>query len=245
MILPNNKAMYHNMPQYSTHAPIKSWPEQERPRERLLKQGPHSLSDAELLAIFLRSGSKQHSAVSLSRQLIQHFGGLNPVFDCSLAQLTAFHGIGSTKYAQLMAVKELGRRYIQHDYLLAKKPFDQSQKVIDFLRYQLQGEKQEVFAVLCLDNELCQLDFSILFYGSINQCPFSSNQFSRHIVEQHAAQIIICHTHPFGQAIPSEADHQLTQKIDNICTLLEITLIDHCIISPTGSFSFAEHQLMP
>ncbi|MBF7683818.1 DNA repair protein RadC [Acinetobacter sp. B5B] len=229
---------------YHTTSPIHSWPEQERPRERLLKQGPHSLSDAELLAIFLRSGSQQHSAVSLARQLIQHFGGLNPIFDCSLEQLTAFHGIGSTKYAQIMAVKELGRRYMEQDYLLAKKPLNQSKHVIDFLRYQLQGEKQEVFAVLCLDAELCQLDFSVLFYGSLNQCQFSSNQFTRHIIKHHASQIIICHTHPFGHAHPSDADYQLTTDIQKICSLLEIQLVDHCIIAPTGSFSFAEHQLI-
>lgn len=232
------------MSHYHATSPIHSWPIQERPRERLLKQGPHSLSDAELLAIFLRSGSQQHSAVSLARQLIQHFGGLGAVFDCSLEQLTAFHGIGHTKYAQLMAVKELGKRYIEQDYASTKRPFDQSKKVVDFLRYQLQGEKQEVFAVLCLDAALCLLDFRILFYGSLNQCQFSSNQFTRHIVSQHASQIIICHTHPFGHAVPSEEDLQLTTQIQKICNLLEIKLVDHGIIAPTGSFSFAEHKLL-
>ena len=93
---------------------IKQWPEQERPRERLLLQGARSLSDAELLAIFLRSGSKQHSAVELARLLIQHFGHLNAVFDSSLDDLKQFHGIGESKYSQLMAVKELGRRYLKH-----------------------------------------------------------------------------------------------------------------------------------
>ena len=94
---------------------IKDWPEQERPRERLIQQGANSLSDAELLAIFLRSGSKQHSAVELARIMLQHYGGLNPIFDATLEDLSQFHGIGATKYAQLMAVKELGRRYIaQH-----------------------------------------------------------------------------------------------------------------------------------
>ena len=93
---------------------IKAWPEQERPRERLLSQGAQSLSDAELLAIFLRSGSRQHSAVELARILIQHFGGLNPIFDASLEELSQFNGIADTKYAQLMAVKELGRRYLNN-----------------------------------------------------------------------------------------------------------------------------------
>jgi len=95
---------------------IKHWPEQERPRERLIQQGAASLSDAELLAIFLRSGSRQHSAVELSRMLLQHFGGLNPILDAGLQDLSQFHGIGASKYAQLIAVKELGRRYISAIY---------------------------------------------------------------------------------------------------------------------------------
>lgn len=226
------------------HCSIKSWPVQERPRERLLKQGAESLSDAELLAIFLRSGSKQHSAVELSRQLIQHFGGLNPIFDCSMADLTAFHGIGSTKYVQLMAVKELGRRYVENDYSSGKQSFDCAENVIKFLRYQLQGEKQEVFAVLCLDADLNQLHFKKLFFGSLNQCHFSMNTFTRYIIESHASQIIICHTHPFAVAKPSQSDLQLTKKIQQTCHLLEINLIDHCIISPTSSFSFLEHGLI-
>jgi DNA repair protein RadC len=101
---------------HSIKQSIKAWPQQERPRERLLEQGASSLSDAELLAIFLRSGSRQHSAVELARLLIQHFGGLNPVFDASQEELCQFHGMGATKYSQLMAVKELGRRYLNNHF---------------------------------------------------------------------------------------------------------------------------------
>lgn len=143
---------------------IKNWPEQERPRERLLQQGPQSLSDAELLAIFLRSGSKQHSAVELSRLLIQHFGSLNAVFDSSLSELTQFNGIGATKYSQLLAVKELGRRYLDHHFQKNNLSLHSSDLVLDYLRYELKGEKQEVFAVLCLDPELRKLHFKKLFF---------------------------------------------------------------------------------
>ena len=131
---------------------IKQWPKQERPRERLLQQGAQSLSDAELLAIFLRSGSKQHSAVELSRILIQHFGNLNQVFDASLEELSQFHGIADTKYSQLMAVKELGRRYLKHQ-LDHGIDLSSSDLIRDYLRYELVGESQEVFAVLCLDSQ--------------------------------------------------------------------------------------------
>lgn len=227
-----------------TISSIKTWPVQERPRERLLKQGAHSLSDAELLAIFLRSGSKQHSAVELARQLIQHYGGLNPIFDSNLNDLTDFHGIGQTKYAQLMAVKELGRRYIENQYSIEKQNFDCTHKVIDFLRYQLQGEKEEVFAVLCLNANLELIEFKKLFFGSTHQCHVLVNQLMRYVLNKQAVQIIITHNHPTGHATPSEADIELTRTIQNACQLLEVHLIDHCIISPIGSFSFAEKNLL-
>lgn len=223
---------------------IKNWPEQERPRERLLQQGPQSLSDAELLAIFLRSGSRQHSAVELSRLLIQHFGSLNAVFDSSLSELTQFNGIGATKYSQLLAVKELGRRYLDHHFQKNNLSLHSSDLVLDYLRYELKGEKQEVFAVLCLDPELRKLHFKKLFFGSMQHCAVSVNQTLRYALQQHACQLVIAHNHPFGSAQPSAEDIALTKQLENACKLVEIHLLDHFIISPEGSFSFAEQQLL-
>ncbi|USP41013.1 DNA repair protein RadC [Acinetobacter sp. XS-4] len=223
---------------------IKNWPEQERPRERLLQQGPQSLSDAELLAIFLRSGSRQHSAVELSRLLIQHFGSLNAVFDSSLSELTQFNGIGATKYSQLLAVKELGRRYLDHHFQKNNLSLHSSDLVLDYLRYELKGEKQEVFAVLCLDPELRKLHFKKLFFGSVQHCAVSVNQTLRYALQQYACQLVIAHNHPFGSAQPSAEDIALTQQLEHACKLVEIHLLDHFIISPEGSFSFAEQQLL-
>ena len=223
---------------------IKHWPEQERPRERLIQQGASSLSDAELLAIFLRSGSRQHSAVELSRILLQHFGGLNPIFDARLQDLNQFHGIGASKYAQLMAVKELGRRYSAQYLKQEKVELSNSKALLDFLKFELLGETQEVFAVLCLDVHLRKISFKKMFYGSLNSCEISINQLLRHAINQHASNIVIAHNHPFGMPLPSTADIQLTQRILTACDLLEIHLIDHCIISPEGSCSFAEHGLI-
>ena len=223
---------------------IKHWPEQERPRERLIQQGASSLSDAELLAIFLRSGSRQHSAVELSRILLQHFGGLNPIFDTTLQDLSQFHGIGETKYVQLMAVKELGRRYISQHLKQEKIELSHSKALLDFLKFELLGETQEIFAVLCLDVHLRKISFKKMFYGSLNSCEISINQLLRHAINQHASNIVIAHNHPFGRAHASDADIQLTQRILTACHLLEINLIDHCIVSPEGSYSFAEHGLI-
>ena len=222
---------------------IKQWPEQERPRERLLLQGAHSLSDAELLAIFLRSGSKQHSAVELARLLIQHFGHLNAVFDSSLDDLKQFHGIGESKYSQLMAVKELGRRYLKHQ-LNQGLDLSRSDLIRDYLRYELIGESQEVFAVLCLDSQLRKLSFKKLFYGSVNYCNISINQLLRYVIQKHATFIVIAHNHPKGFAKPSREDYDLTQEILKACQLLEIELLDHMIIAAEQSYSFAEHGLI-
>ena len=222
---------------------IKQWPKQERPRERLLLQGAHSLSDAELLAIFLRSGSKQHSAVELARLLIQHFGHLNAVFDSSLDDLKQFHGIGESKYSQLMAVKELGRRYLKHQ-LNQGLDLSRSDLIRDYLRYELIGESQEVFAVLCLDSQLRKLSFKKLFYGSINYCNISINQLLRYVIQKHATFIVIAHNHPKGFAKPSREDYDLTQEILKACQLLEIELLDHMIIAAEQSYSFAEHGLI-
>lgn len=222
---------------------IKQWPEQERPRERLLLQGAHSLSDAELLAIFLRSGSKQHSAVELARLLIQHFGHLNAVFDSSLDDLKQFHGIGESKYSQLMAVKELGRRYLKHQ-LNQGLDLSRSDLIRDYLRYELIGEFQEVFAVLCLDSQLRKLSFKKLFYGSVNYCNICINQLLRYVIQKHATFIVVAHNHPKGFAKPSREDYDLTQEILKACQLLEIELLDHMIIAAEQSYSFAEHGLI-
>ena len=223
---------------------IKHWPEQERPRERLLQQGANSLSDAELLAIFLRSGSQQHSAVELARLLLQHFGGLAPILNAELPQLSQFHGIGASKYSQLMAVKELGRRYVAQQLQQQSLALQNSSQLLDYLRFELLGETQEVFAVLCLDSQLRKLNFKKLFFGSLNYCSVSLNQLLRYALQQQASSIVIAHNHPFGQARPSAADIALTQQIQQACQLLEIQLIDHCIIAATGSFSFAEQGLI-
>ena len=224
--------------------PIKDWPEHERPRERLLAYGAASLSDAELLTIFLRSGSKQHSVIELARLLIQHFGGLNAILDAPMESLSQFHGMGPSKYSQLMAIKELGRRYISQHLAEESLVLEDSARLIEFLRFELLGEQQEVFAVLCLDAELRKISFKKLFYGSLNSCEISINQLLRFAISAHASHIVIAHNHPFASATPSTADLRLTEKIQHACQLVDIRLIDHCIISKEGSFSFAEHQLI-
>lgn len=223
---------------------IKKWPEQERPRERLLQQGASSLSDAELLAIFIRSGSTQHSAVELARLLLHHFGSLNAIFDADLNALSQFHGIGPTKYSQLMAVKELGRRYSSQQLKHPQSELTHSAELLKFLQYEFSGERQEVFAVLCLDAHLRKINFKKLFFGALNSCEVSINHLLRYAIAQHTTFMVVAHNHPFGKALPSQADLELTERIANASQLLDIQLIDHFVLSPDGAFSFAEHGLI-
>jgi len=223
---------------------IKNWPENERPRERLLHFGASHLSDAELIAIFLRSGSQQHSAVELARLLIQHFGQLSVLLDAPYREFSQFHGIGTSKYAQLMAVKELGLRYVSTNLMQDKLELNNSTQLINYLKFELLNETQEVFAVLCLDSHLRKIHFKKLFFGSINSCEISINTLLRYAIMQQATSIIVAHNHPLGMPFPSNTDIQLTHQIQYACQMVDIQLIDHCIISLEGHFSFAEHSLL-
>lgn len=225
----------------STLQSIKHWPSSERPRERLLNQGASSLSDAELLAIFLRSGSKQHSAVELARLLLQHFGGLQQVLNAEPEAVCAFHGMGSSKYAHLLAAKELGRRYLKQ--ALVQVPIlDSPERLWQFLSYELQHYRYEVFAALVLDADLRFIDFKILFEGQLNGCLVSINRLMSYALKHHATHLVVAHTHPHSLAIASKADEQLTEQIRLACQLLEIQFIDHLILSQNDYYSFAAHQ---
>ena len=182
--------------------------------------------------------------MELARLLIQHFGHLSTLLDAPLQEISQFHGMGVSKFTQLMAVKELGRRYIAEHLRQDVLELNHSRKIMDYLRFELLGETQEVFAVLCLDAGLRKISFKKMFYGSINSCEISINQLLRHAIQQQATSIVIAHNHPLGQSRPSAADLELTQQIAKACHLVEIRLIDHCIIAREGSFSFAEQQLI-
>ena len=222
---------------------IKHWPAQERPRERLISLGAAQLTDAELLAIFLRSGTQQYSAVELARRLIQQFGSLSALLDAPQSALMQCHGLGPSKYSQLMAVKELGKRYLAVQ-LQQPAPLDHSQAVQQYLRYELADETQEVFAVLCLDAELRKIAFKKLFYGAQQYCSVSINQILRYVIAQGACSVVVAHNHPQADVKPSTADIALTQQLAQALKLVEVELIDHIIIAKMGHFSFAEQHLL-
>ena len=223
---------------------ITDWPEDERPRERLLAQGAAALSDAELLALFLRVGVKGQSAVDLARTLIGHFGSLNRLFAASLAEFSAIPGMGPAKYAQLQAVLEMARRALaeamKQDSLL-----NTPDTVRDYLRLHLAGLRHEVFFALWLDAQNRLIAAEELFRGTLTQASVYPREVVKKALAHNAAAVVLAHNHPSGVAEPSSADSQLTRELKQALALIDVRVLDHFIVAGTASpLSFAERGLL-
>lgn len=222
---------------------IKCWPVSERPRERLLNQGAAALSDAELLAIFLRTGSARHSAIDMARQMINQFGGLINLLNANQQDLLDCHGMGTAKVAHLMAALELGRRYVGQQ-LQQQSQLNEPALVKQYFAQQLRYEPREVFAAMFLDSQLRLIQFEKIFYGSMTQCSVHIREIIRLAMSHRAVNLIVAHNHPDAPASPSNADRQLTRQLAQACQLLEVHLIDHVIVGQDHILSFAEEGLM-
>jgi DNA repair protein RadC len=222
---------------------IKCWPVSERPRERLLNQGAAALSDAELLAIFLRTGSARHSAIDMARQMISQFGGLINLLNANQQDLLDCHGMGTAKVAHLMAALELGRRYVGQQ-LQQQSQLNEPALVKQYFAQQLRYEPREVFAAMFLDSQLRLIQFEKIFYGSMTQCSVHIREIIRLAMSHRAVNLIVAHNHPDAPASPSNADRQLTRQLAQACHLLEVHLIDHVIVGQDHILSFAEEGLM-
>ncbi|MCI2282544.1 DNA repair protein RadC [Colwellia sp. MSW7] len=220
---------------------LKNWPSEERPREKLLSLGPASLSDAELLAIFLRTGVKGCNVVDLSRNLLMAFGSLANVFRANQHEFCRHHGLGSAKFVQLQACLEMSKRYLAEQLIQQGSALTSSQATRDYLISELRNETREVFAVLFLDNQHQVLKFERLFFGTLN----AAAVYPRVVVEQalthHAAAVILAHNHPSGIAEASIADKHITQKLEQALQLIDVRVLDHMIIAGHQCYSFAEH----
>ena len=223
---------------------IKDWHEDDRPREKLLKFGAPHLTDAEILAIFLRTGTQAQSAIELARHLIQQFGTLAELLAAPKESVLACHGIGPAKYAQMLASLEMGTRYLDSQ-LKTGQALGRSSAVKDYISTQLRSESREVFAVLCLDNTLNLLNFEILFTGGLSSCSVCIKHVLRHALNHAASQLIIAHNHPHTDAQPSTADNLLTHELKKACDLIDLSLIDHIIVGRNNTLSYAESSLPP
>ncbi len=222
---------------------IVDWPVAERPREKLLQRGPESLSDAELLAIFLRTGVTGKTAVDLSRELLARFGGLRALLAASQTEFCAAPGLGGAKYAQLQAVLEMGRRQLGEG--LRRGVTLSSPKDLEmYLHARLGDRKQEVFCCLFLDNRHRVLAFEELFYGTINGTAVYAREIVRRGLFHNAAAVILVHNHPSGAAEPSQADEALTVGLKEALALVDIRVLDHLVIGDREVVSFSERGIL-
>lgn len=222
---------------------ITDWPAQERPREKLLQQGPAALSDAELLAIFLRTGVSGKSAVDLARDLLTRFGGLRPLLEADQDNFCLAHGLGSAKYAQLQAVLEMARRHLQAT-LQRGDALESPQAVRQYLAAKLRHHTREVFACLFLDNKHRVIEFEPLFFGTINAASVYPREVVRRALDHNAAALILSHNHPSGVAEPSTADQQITQQLVKALEMIDVRVLDHMVIGDGEIVSFAERGLL-
>ncbi len=222
---------------------IADWPAAERPREKLLALGPKALSDAELLAIFLRVGCVGKSAVDLARELLQEYGGLRPLLEASQSDFCKGLGLGSAKYAQLQAVLEMGRRHLsatmkEGDLLTSPH------LVRNYLSAQLRHQAQEVFAVLFLDNQHRLIAYEEMFFGTIDGASVYPREVVKKALAKNAAAVILAHNHPSGIAEPSQADQHITRRLQDALQLVDVRVIDHMVVGDKEVVSFAERGLL-
>ena len=222
---------------------IKSWPKQERPREKLLSQGSHSLSNAELLAISLRTGCKGKTAIDLARDLLIRFGTLRGLLHASEKEFCKKTGLGSAKYVQLQASLEICRRYLAEN-IDQSSGLNGADNIKNFLISKLSGYEQEVFACMLFDNKHRLICFKELFHGSINSSVVYPREVVKLSLTVNAAAIILAHNHPSGDVNPSANDIQITKVLREILYVINVEVLDHIIVGHNHTFSFAEQKVL-
>ncbi|MFZ6642829.1 RadC family protein [Undibacterium sp. TC4M20W] len=222
---------------------INEWPEDQRPRERLIKHGASALSDAELLAVFLRVGVKGKSAVDLGRDMIKHFGSLSGLFAANMKDFSSIHGLGAAKYAQLQAVLELAKRAISEE-LQENASLSSPQAVKNYLQLMIGNKPHESFAVLFLDIKNRLIKAEELFRGTLSHASVYPREVVKAALQHNAAAIILAHNHPSGSCEPSQADISLTQTLKQALALVDVRVLDHFIVANPNVYSFAEHGLI-
>jgi len=222
---------------------IKDWPAEERPREKLLQRGASALTDAELLAIFLRTGTPGKSAVDLARELLDTFGSLKALLNADQAQFCQGLGLGAAKYAQLQAVLEMARRHFE-EILQRGNALSSPDITRAYLSAHLRGYSYEVFACLFLDNQHRVIQLDEMFRGTLDSASVYPREVVKQALHHNAAAVIFAHNHPSGIAEPSQSDKLITDKLKQALGLFDIRVLDHFIVGDGPPYSFAEHGLL-
>lgn len=218
---------------------IRDWPTADRPREKMLEKGAVALTDAELLAIFFRTGIAGMNAVELGREVLRQFGGLRQMMDASGKELAAVRGVGEAKYVQLQAALELGRRYLEQT-LVREEAFTSPAKVGRYLQARMRGYEREVFAALFLDSQHRLIQYKELFYGTLDGAAVYPREVVKESLRCNAGALIFAHNHPSGVAEPSQADQSITRRLKEALGLVDIRVLDHLVIGDDEVVSLAE-----
>lgn len=222
---------------------INQWPNEDKPRERLLKLGAANLSNAELLAIFLRTGIVGKTALDLARELLNKFGGLDKILESDFKSFTSIKGLGSAKYCQLKATLELTKRH--YGCKIQETPGFTNQEIAkNFLLNNFTQLENESFACILLDNKHNLIKFEILFNGTINQAQVYPRVVAQTCLKHNAAALILAHNHPSGCLKASESDIEITKKLIQTLGLIDVRVLDHFIVGHNDVFSMAQNGLM-
>lgn len=221
---------------------IKDWAIEDRPREKLLLRGADVLSDAELLAIFLRTGIKGKSAVDLAKDLLDDAGGLNALMSANEERFCFHKGLGQAKYVQMKAVVEMSRRYLD-EKMRRGNVLTNASAVEDYLKLKLRHCPYEVFCCVFLDNKHRVIEFEELFRGTIDRASVHPREVIRRVIHHNAAAVIFSHNHPSGVAEPSQSDQRITNTLKQALSLIDVRVLDHFIIGDEV-VSFSQRGLM-
>lgn len=219
--------------------PINAWPNEDKPREKLLSNGEKSLTDAELIAIFLNSGIRGKTALDIARELLAEHGGLKSLLSASPTKLIQKRGVGLAKIASLKAAIELGKRFIRPTVSVGEI-LSNPKLTQQYLIHKLSDYPNEVFACLFLDTHYRLIRFEELFQGTVNEATVYPREIIRLGLALNAAKIILAHNHPSGNPQPSQADKELTYLVKQAAALVHIEVVDHVIVGRGEVYSFAE-----
>ncbi|TAK75698.1 MAG: JAB domain-containing protein [Gammaproteobacteria bacterium] len=223
--------------------PITDWPQEDRPREKLLNKGEQALTDAELIAIFLKTGIRGKTALDIAKALLSEYGSLKKLLAAPPQVLMQKPGVGLAKYAALKAALELGRRY-QSESIPTGTILDSTRRAQQFLADRLRHHANEVFACLFLDTRFRLICFEELFQGTIHSATIYPREIVRRGLTHNAAKVILAHNHPSGHPAPSLADKEITQLIQQALAMVDIAVVDHVIIGNPDNFSFADAGML-
>jgi DNA repair protein RadC len=222
---------------------ISEWPENERPRERLLARGPQALSDSELLAVLIGCGKRGVTAVDVARRLIKKFGSLREFLNADKRRCLDQFGIGPAHYASMQAALELARRHYGHS-IRSESALAAPADVRAFVLSELRDKPYEVFCVLYLDVHHRLTGFQELFRGTTDGASVYPKEVVREVIARNAFAVIFAHNHPSGTAEPSQADRLVTRRLRDALALIEVKVLDHLIVGETRCFSFADRGLI-